>query len=230
MCWFQGGRIELLTSVFVRCSRTDAGDRSRRTRCEPHARIDRGAWPACHEADVCLNGTVLLLLAGFNLMWFSIQLVFCVLTDSDDWTWLLHVFNSAPATRYSLVGAGAFFYVMAVRYLRTRMRVSQRPPGRTRFIVSAAWLSAGAIACVTAVFDPNGPGDGVAQGGTAVAVALDRSPVSARSRPAGVNSLHEDCPAIGISPGWIAAAVVSSVLSIAFWVTESASTGHGNIQ
>jgi hypothetical protein len=214
MCWFQGGQIELLSSVFVRCSRTELAI----DLAGPCANLILGLIAA-----VALRVTrrmsvttelFYILLAGVNLMWFSIQLVFCVLTESDDWAWLMHVLNGAPAVRYSLVGAGVLVYVMAARDLRARMARFARPPGRARLIVFAAWLSAGAIACATAVFDPHGPG-------TVWHKAIPQSlllPIGllslARGRP--IVTPPEDCPAIGLSRGWIGAAVVLSVFSIVF--------------
>lgn len=213
MCWLQGGQIELLSSVFVRCSRTDLAI----DLAGPCANLVLGLIAA-----LCLRVTkrlsvptelFFILLAGFNLMWFCIQLVFCVLTDSDDWAWLLHILDGAPA-RYSLVGAGILVYVMAARYLRTRMARFASPSGRARSIVVAAWLSAGAIACLTAVFDPHGPG-AVWHKAAPQSLLLSIGILSlARSQQ--VVLPLEDCPAIGSSRGWMAAAVVLSVLSIVF--------------
>jgi hypothetical protein len=212
MCWLQNGQIELLSSVFVLCSRTDlaidvAG---------PCANLILGLIAALAlRVTRRMSASAELfyiLLAGVNLMWFSIQLVFCVLTDSDDWAWLLHVFNGAPAARYSLVGAGVLVYVMAARYLRTRMAHFARPPGRGRSILLAAWLSAGAIACATAVFDPHGPGT-VWHKAIPQSLLLTIGLLSlARVRQIGLPP--EGCPAIRISRGWMVAAVVLSVLSI----------------
>jgi hypothetical protein len=215
MCWLQGGQIELLTSVFVRCSRTALAI----DLAGPIANLILGliATLALRVTKRMSVSTELfyLLLAGFNLMWFSIQLVFCVLTDSDDWTWLLHVFNNAPAIRYSLLAAGALVYVMAVRYLRTRMAHFSGPPGRARLLVVAAWLSAGAIACATAVFDPNGPVT-VWRKALPQSLLLSIGLLSLPGRGRQIVQPPQSCPAIGISWGWIVAAVVLSVSSIAF--------------
>ena len=213
MCWFQGGQIELLSSVFVRCSRTALAI----DLAGPFANLVLGlvAVLALRVARRMSVTTELfyILLAGFNLMWFSIQLVFCVLTDSDDWTWLLHVLNSSLA-RYALVAAGALVYLLIARDLRARMMRFALPPGRARLIVFAAWLSAGAIACATAVFDPHGLG-------TVWYKAAPQSlllPVGLLSLARGRQSVPaaESCPAIGVSWGWIGAAVVFGLVSIAF--------------
>jgi hypothetical protein len=212
MCWLQGGQIELLSSVFVRCSRTDLAI----DLAGPCANLILGLIAALtlrvtRRISVATE-LFYILLAGFNLMWFSIQLVFCVLTNSDDWAWLLHVFNGAPVARYSLAGAGALVYVMAARYLRTRMAHFARRPGRARLILFAAWLSAGAIACATAVFDPHGPGT-VWHKAIPQSLLLTIGLLSlARVRQIGLPP--EGCPAIRISRGWMMAAVVLSVLSI----------------
>lgn len=215
MCWLQGGQIQLLTSVFVRCSRTALAI----DLAGPIANLVLGAVAALalRVTRRMSVGTELfyILLAGFNLMWFSIQLVFCVLTDSDDWAWLLQVFNGAPAVRYSLVAAGILVYVMAARYLRTRMARFARPPGRARLIVIAAWLSAGAIACATAVFDPNGPG-AVWHKALPQSLLLSIGLLSLSRRDRQVGPAADSCPAVGISWGWIAIAVLLSVLSMVF--------------
>lgn len=214
MCWFQGGQIELLSSVFVRCSRPDlAVDLA-----GPCANLVLGVIAAL-VLRVTRRMSVpaelfYILLAGFNLMWFSIQLVFCVLTDSDDWAWLLHVLNGAPTARYSLAVAGILVYVMAARYLRTRMARFASPSGRARSIVVAAWLSAGAIACLTAVFDPHGPGT-VWHKAVPQSLLLSIGLLSLPRSPQVVPS-PENCPAIGSSRGWMVAAVVLSMLSIVF--------------
>jgi hypothetical protein len=213
MCWLQGGQIELLSSVFVRCSRTDLAI----DLAGPAANLILGLIAALAlrltRGMTVSTELFYILLAGFNLMWFSIQLVFCVLTDSDDWAWLLHVFSGAPAAPYVLAGAGAFLYVMVVRYLRTRMAHFTRAPNRARSILFAAWLSAGAIACATAVFDPHGPGT-VWHKAIPQSLLLSVGLLSlARARQIGP---PEDCPAIRISRGWIVAAVVLSVSSIVF--------------
>jgi len=215
MCWLQGGQIELLSSVFVRCSRTDLAI----DLAGPGANLILGliaAFTLRFTRRMSVSTELFyILLAGFNLMWFSIQLVFCVVTDSDDWAWLLHVFNGTPAVRYCLAGAGVLIYVMAVRYLRTRMAHFLRPAGRARLIVVAAWLSAGAIACATAVFDPHGPAT-VWNKALPQSLLLSIGLLSLPSRARQTAAPPEGCPAIGISRGWIAAAVVLCVVSIVF--------------
>jgi len=212
MCWLQGGQIELLSSVFVRCSRTDMAI----DLAGPAANLIVGLLAALAlRIRRRMSGTAELfyiLLAGFNLMWFSIHLVFSVVTDSDDWTWLLHVFNGAPAPRYFLIGAGVLVYVMAARYLRTRMANFARPPGRARVILFAAWLSAGAIACATAVFDSHGPG-------TVWYKAIPQSlllsvGLLSLARVRQIEPPSQESPPIPGSRGWMTAAVVLCVLSI----------------
>ncbi|HEY6927856.1 MAG TPA: hypothetical protein VI653_30550, partial [Steroidobacteraceae bacterium] len=88
MCWLEGGQIELLSSVFVRCSRTALAI----DLAGPCANLILGliaalALRVTQRLSVRME-LFLVLLAGFNLMWFSIHLVFSVLTDSDDWAWL----------------------------------------------------------------------------------------------------------------------------------------------
>jgi len=215
MCWLQSGQIELLTSVFVRCSRTALSI----DLAGPIANLILGLIAAlalrARSRMSVSSELFFILLAGINLMWFSIQLVFCVLTDSDDWAWLLHASNSAPAVRYSLVAAGVLVYVVAVRYLRIRMARFARPPGRARLIVVAAWLSAGAIACATAIFDPNGPG-AIWYKALPQSLLLSIGLLSLPGRGRHIVPPPEGCPLIGVSRGWIAAAVVLSALSIVF--------------
>ena len=214
MCWLQGGQIELLSSVFVRCSRTGLAI----DLAGPGANLILGliAALALRVSRRMSVSTELfyVLLAGFNLMWFCIQLVFCVLTESDDWAWLLHVFNGAPAAGYFLVGAGVLVYVMAARYLRTRMAHFARPPGRARLILFAAWLSAGAIACATALFDPHGPGT-VWHKAMPQSLLLSIGLLSL-ARAWRIGPPPQGSPAIRVSRGWIAVAVVLSALSIVF--------------
>ena len=215
MCWLQGGQIQLLSSVFVRCSRTSMAI----DLAGPCANLVVGLIAALvlRVARRMSVATELfcILLAGFNLMWFSIHLVFSVLTDTDDWAWLLREFNGAPAARYFLTAVGVLVYMRTTRDLRTHLARFARPPGRAWLIVISAWLSAGAVACATAVFDPHGPG-AVWHKAVPQSLLLSVGLVFLPARAQQIVPTPASCPALGISWGWITAAVVLSVSSVVF--------------
>jgi len=218
LCWWLGGRIELLSSVFVRCSRTGmavdlAGPLGNLGVGLIALLILRAAQGLSAAAELFY-----ILLAAFNLMWFSIHLIFSVLTGSDDWALLLHAFNDTPLARYSLAGAGVLAYVITARVLRSRLAPFARPPSRAYVIVVAAWLSAGAIACATAAFDSHGVAviwrEALPQS-MLLSIGLLFLPDRARRTLRPLQPPAE-APAIGLSWGWLAAAVVLCIVSIAF--------------
>lgn len=95
------------------------------------------------------------LAAAFNLLWLSLQLVFSAATRTDDWAWAMHQYGVSEPVRYAMIVIGASAYVVTVRATSLRMAPFAQPRSRVWTIVLTVWLTAGVIACATAIFDPN---------------------------------------------------------------------------
>jgi len=94
------------------------------------------------------------LATGFNFLWFALQLVFSVVTRSDDFAWAMQVFRVSEPLRYGLIATGVALYMLSIRIV-ARAFLPFGPSFRARRIVWTAWLTAGVFACITALFDRN---------------------------------------------------------------------------
>jgi len=151
MCLASGGRIRSLSSTFVDCTvRGTAVDLA-----GPFANLIAGLV-ACTAALFTQRATRLLLTlaCGFNLLWFSLQLVFSAVTRTDDFAWAMLTFHVSEVLRYAVIAGGIVFYMFSMRILRHLLRPFG-PPERAQRIVWMAWLTAGIFACLTASFDPH---------------------------------------------------------------------------
>jgi len=214
-CLVAGGRINLLSSIFVDCSRTgaaiDLGG--------PGANLALGllaAW-GVHFADRLSTAQRLfcILLAAFNLMWCAMQLVFSALTRTDDWAWPMHVWQVAEPVRYGLIATGALLYIVIVRFIGASLAPFASPINRARMIVGTAWLGAGAIACATAAFDLH-PAASLRVAGPQsllLSVGLLFAPRHAARAAVAQNPLPAP---LTLSIAWIASAIVVAVLSATF--------------
>jgi hypothetical protein len=214
-CLIAGGRINLLSSIFVDCSRTGAAI----DLAGPCANLALGllaAW-GVHLADRLSTAPRLffILLAAFNLMWFAMQLVFSALTMTDDWAWPMHVWQVAEPVRYAAIAMGALAYVFIVRFIGAALAPFARPINRTRIIVGTAWLGAGAIACATAASYPH-PAAALrvaAPQSLLLSLGILFTPRHAARAALAENSLPAP---LALSIAWIASAIVVAVLSVAF--------------
>ena len=152
-CLGLGGHIISLSSIFVNCSLRGAAI----DLAGPLANLVLGlaALLAARIAARASSATRLLfiLVAAFNLLWFAVQLLFSAATRTDDWAWAMHQFRVAEPIRYGMIAIGALAYVVTVRAIAAQMAPFAHPGARATTIALTAWLTAGAIACVTAAFD-----------------------------------------------------------------------------
>ncbi len=150
-----GGRIILLSSVFVDCSRHGVAI----DLAGPLANLALGLVALLGARFTTRKSSSIrlfsLLVAAFNLMWFSLQLVFSAATRTDDWAWTMHQFHVTEPVRYGMIAAGALAYFMTLHAIAAQMAPFANPPARARVIVFVAWLTAGALACATATLDHN---------------------------------------------------------------------------
>ena len=152
-CLAQGGRIESLSSVFVRCSCTGAAI----DLAGPLANLllGLGALGTIRFASLTAASARLFwsLTAAFNLFYFAGQLLFSAATRTDDWAWPLRYFHVAEPVRFALMALGCTAYVLTVRLLATQMASFAAPRARATALVYCAWTTAGLTACLTAAFD-----------------------------------------------------------------------------
>jgi len=154
-CLVLGGQIHSLSSIFVNCSLTGAAI----DLAGPFANLLIGLVAALF-ARIALRQTTsarlfCILAAAFNLQWFALQLVFSAATLTDDWAFAVQEFHVSSLARYGLIAIGALSYVVTVQFIAAQMAPFARPVSRARTIVGTAWLTAGVIACATALLDAN---------------------------------------------------------------------------
>jgi hypothetical protein len=148
-----GGSIISLSSIYVHCSlRGTAIDLG-----GPLANLVLGliALLAARMAGRASSAMrlFLILTAGFNLLWFALQLVFSAATRTDDWAWAMHQFQITGPLRWGMVATGALAYLWTVRVVAAPMASFAHPLERARTVVRIAWFTAGATALAIAAFD-----------------------------------------------------------------------------
>jgi hypothetical protein len=209
-CLAFGGSIRSLSSIFVNCTLTGAAvDLS-----GPAANLLLGALAAVVTmAFRRLSrhlGLFLLLVAAFNLFWFSMQMVCCVATKADDWAWPMHEYKVRLPLRIALVVCGAVAYHFTTRFVGARLGTSDRKHARR--IANSAWLAAGAVACLMAALDHH-PLSAIALHAApqslAFSIGLLFAPRSAVQRQPPLRPISRSLP-------WIASAIVATILSMVF--------------
>lgn len=208
-----GGRIISLSSVFVDCSLRGATI----DLAGPFANLVLGliAMLAARIATRLSPATRLfyILAAAFNLLWFALQLVFSAATRTDDWAWAMHQFQVAEPVRYGMIAVGALAYLLTVRAIAAQMAPFAHPPARARTIVLAAWLTAGAIACVTAAFDHNAVA-AILRQAAPQSFLLSIGLLFVPAKAAKVSSSDGSAATIAFSMPWTVAAAIVGIVSI----------------
>jgi hypothetical protein len=207
MCLVQGGDIRSLSSVFVDCSvRGAAIDLA-----GPFANLVVGVL-ACAAAFLAHRSLrlFLTLAAGFNLLWFALQLVFSVAVRTDDFAWAMQVFHVSEPLRYGLIALGIGLYTLSMRVVALMFRPFG-PSSRARRIVWTTWLTAGAFACITALLDRN-PVAAILRSAAPQSMALS---VALLFLPRYVASAAEE-PVIQRRISWLIAALTTAAVSIGF--------------
>lgn len=154
-CLALGGSIISVSSIFVHCTLRGAPI----DLAGPSANLVLGliallVTRAARELSASAR-LFWILTAAFNLLWFSLQLVFSAATRTDDWAWAMHVYGVTEPIRYGLIVIGAAAYVRTIRVVASRMIPFAHPRARAKRIVWIVWLTAGVTAAVTAAFDHN---------------------------------------------------------------------------
>lgn len=213
-CLALGGHIVQLSSIFVNCTvRGTAVDLA-----GPFANLALGlaalaaaTWAAARTAPAMR--LFLTLTAGFNLLWVALQLSYSVATRTDDFAWAVTELHLSAAMRYGLIACGALGYLVSVWALTVAMGGFADPRARARRIMWTAWLTAGAIACVTTLFDEHPVAailSHAAPQSFLLSVGLLFVPAVATPHSAA------SAPPIGFSIPWIIAALVTAAASVGF--------------
>lgn len=152
-CLASGGRVVVLTSVFVDCThKSMAIDLA-----GPSGNLVVGllALLGAHLLRQSSPATrlFLILVAAFNLFWFAGHLMFSAITGTDDWAWAMNELHATGLIRGSAILAGALLYRTILRAIAGELAAFECSSARVMAIALTAWLSAGALACVTAAFD-----------------------------------------------------------------------------
>lgn len=212
-CLALGGRVNLLSSVFVDCSlRGSAIDLA-----GPCANLALGLLAA-----LLLRGTppardtprlFLFFLAAFNLFWFCLQLAYSVADRTDDWAWAMQEYRVGGPLRWGAILSGLLAYAMTIRMLSSSVASYADTRRRVVHIMLTAWLAAGGIACATAAFDDHPLASllrHAAPQSLLLSAGLLLVPAAARRRHVPGTAAAP----VARSPYWIAAAALSAVLSI----------------
>jgi hypothetical protein len=212
-CLIEGGRINLLSSVFVNCSLTGTSI----DLAGPFANLALGLIAALgtHIVDRRFTATRLycILLAAFNLLWFGMQLAFSAVSRTDDWAWAMQELHVVEPVRYGMMAVGSLVYVLTVRFIGSELVPFGHPLSRARIIVGTAWLSAGAIACATAAFD-HYPAAAILRHAAPQSLLVSIGILFVPGRSARLSTSDEAQATLGLSIPWIIAAVIFGVVSI----------------
>ena len=212
-CLALGGQVVRLSSIFVDCTlRGTAVDLA-----GPLANLAVGLaalFGARHLALRVGSGLrlFLVLAAGFNLLWFFLQLLFSAASRTDDFAWAMHEYPVDGWQRYALITAGAAGYLGSIRATAKAMAGFAHPRARAWRIVLTSWLVAGGIACLTAAFDRHPVADLVqhaAPQSLLLSLGLLFVPPKAARQPAAA------VPAIGFSLAWTLVASAAAAASVA---------------
>lgn len=154
-CLVLGGQIVFLSSSYVHCSLRGATI----DLAGPLANLvlGLGALLAARMTSSRSSATrlFLVLVAAFNLLWLTLQLVFSAATRTDDWAWAMHQLHVGAPIRIGMIVVGIVCYAATVRACAVQLAQFGHPRARLGRIVLTAWLTAGALATATAAFDPS---------------------------------------------------------------------------
>lgn len=211
-CLALGGHIRSLSSIFVDCTvlRFSFG------LAGPAANLAVGliALAAARWARSASSASrlFLALAAGFNLLWFFLQLLFSAATRTDDYSWAMRALHADAAVQYGLIAIGALGYLFTIYIVAKPIAGFADLRERPRRIVLIAWTTGGTFACATALFGHN-PLTAIlrhaAPQSFGLSVGLLFVPRFAIPPPSVAGQ-----PPIGKSVPWILAACVVAALSI----------------
>jgi len=212
-CLVAGGHIASLSSVFVDCSIRGASI----DLAGPFANLVIGLtamlllW-VVRRASAPAR-LLLVLAAAFNLLWFASQVAFSAAARTDDWASAMRQLHVSEPTRYLVVAFGVSAYLLTLRAVAVWLAPFAKSRRRATAIALTAWLAAGCLACVTAIFDHHAT---TAPLWHAVLQSLGTSLglLFVPARAARLSSRGSAEPRLAFSIGWLIAAAVLSTLSV----------------
>jgi hypothetical protein len=152
---------------------------------------------------------------AFNLFWFAAQLVFSVVTNTDDWAWAMHHLGVTGPTRYGLIVIGALAYLVTIRLSVGQMAPFAHRSKRARRMVLIALLAAGVTACAAAALDHNAV-RAILLHALPQSVLLPVGLLFVPERAARLSAAENQAAAVVFSIPWVVAAGIVGVLSIIF--------------
>ncbi len=212
-CLALGGQVVRLSSIFVDCTVTGTAV----DLAGPFANLAVGLAALASARYLGLGGRpglrlFLILAAGFNLLWFFLQLLFSAASRTDDFAWAMHEYHVDGWQRYALIAVGGLGYLWSIRAVAVEMMGFAHPRARAQRIVLTSWLVAGGIACLTALVDRQ-PMAALIQHAAPqsflLSIGLLFVPAWAAKRPSAA------VPAVGFSLPWVLAASAMAAASVA---------------
>ena len=214
-CLALGGSIRSLSSVFVDCSLHGATI----DLAGPFANLALGLtvmWIARVTRPGSAGMRLFLALAvAFNLFWFAGQLVFSVVTRTDDWAWWMERSGVTEPGRMGLLVIGVMAYLWVIRYLSGQLTHFAFPPRRLRRIVLWALVAAGMTASATALFGRD-PIQVILVQALPQSVLLPIGLLFVPGRAARMAGSENQDAAVAFAMGWIAVAGIFGIVSIVF--------------
>jgi len=212
-CLALGGRVVSLSSVFVDCTlRGTAIDLA-----GPFMNLALGvpALLVLRLAPRAAAATRLfwILVAAFNLFWFAMQLVFSVVTRTDDWAWAMLDLHVGAPGRYAAIVLGIAFYLLTARLLAAPLAAYAKPRARLTRIVLIALGSALLLAGATVVFDHHTP-HALLRNAIPQAILLPVGLLFVPERAAALAPSGQAAAKLSFSASWLIAAGLIAAASI----------------
>jgi hypothetical protein len=212
-CLALGGSVLSLSSVFVDCTlRGTAIDLA-----GPFMNLALGilALLVLRLAPRASAATRLfwILVAAFNLFWFAMQLVFSVVTRTDDWAWAMLDFHVGAPGRYTAIVLGIALYLLTARLVAAPLAAYAKPRTRATRIVLIALGSALLLAVTTAVFDHHTP-HALLRSAIPQAILLPVGLLFVPERAAALAPPSHVAAPLGFSLSWLMGAGLVAVASI----------------
>ena len=155
MCFVNGGKAELLTSVYFHCNLNntlvDIGG--------PVANLITGflIWIfLTYYKTISVNTRLFLLISmGFNLFWCAGGLIYSGIANVDDWSYLINGMQPEWLWRTILAVSGLVMYATVIGIITLKIRTFFSVDGnadRIKRLLLIPYISAGVAACTAALF------------------------------------------------------------------------------
>jgi hypothetical protein len=154
-----------------------------------------------------------ILVAAFNLFWFALQLLYSVVTRTDDWAWAMIDFHVGTVGRYAAIALGIVLYQLIARQVAASLAAFASPRARAIRIALIALGSALLLAITTAVFDHHTP-HALLRYAIPQAIVLPVGLLFAAARAATLAPVSQAASPLSFSVPWLIGAALVAVASI----------------